>query len=569
MKIKSLLFFLYIINFLSYGLFAQGIGTKIIDSKNPIANIDVSYSQKNDNILIVTLLLNSKDNSQEVTSSSVSNSVHFNASLKGQINWTDSNNNSSIVSGRFLTSSPETPFKYITEVRDSEGVFIRGGWKSIENLKIIYTINGESGELPFMKIFPPSMETEATIEERILKINPIGKYTSDKSGEISIESIPQGTAFEVKSIDIERTIAESEIREIIRSSQLGENRYANNGKIDLKFKIPETSTMTLNNSDASYKIKVTGIVTNTRGTEIISQNTNVAFKDSEPLVVLNRSSSHSLVINNNDKISDSHIITKGKGSLGIEFVSNNYSKLIVVKDPIKIGNYDYTFELTGLNNVPDDSFSLFYYKNNDTNERVAGPYIISKTAPVLTNFKFIGVKNNEIKLEFDLPSYVDNESLMIDLGDLKVTGNKIISNKSINTGTHTKFIATLSSDVTNLVIGNDKITYDLNLNIIYNSKSVYSISVSLFNQKLLNDKLAELTAVTANRPKKREREDIKDIVNQIVTIGKSVGNSISEKEVTDAVNSLKTGDKKKIKDTMSDIGKWASIVGKIVLPILL
>lgn len=536
---------------------------RVVDSDKPISSIEISYSA--DNNLIIVLVLNSKENTQTVTATS---SVNFKATIEGQISWnnTPSDPSEKFVSGTFLATSAQTPFKYSADIKYGSSLkFVptptptptSRNWKSIEYVKIKYELDGKYNELPFFTIFPPT--TSINTINNAIKIAGRGKFTSKRTGEISIESEPIGTAFEVTQCEIVKMLGGKEVVTKLNSTELGASRYANNGKIDLKFTIGSD----IDEVNASFKAKVVVKLIGTAEV-ITSSYTEVVFVDETPLIIWNRPPSYSITINDKDDYSDSEINVSGKGDLNIEFATKDYADLIRVTKS-KIGN-SYSFKLSGLNQIPDKTYSYFYYTSNG--ERISPPYLIVKEAPVLTDFQFIGISSKSISMEFRLPQFVNEQLVNVNVisndgKDLVIGGGIVIKRDDTD---KTKFIVNLPNSITDLIV-KDTIR-DLRFSINYNSKKLYSFGVKVFNQKLLNDKVAELIAATADKPNKRNRDEIKKTVESIVKIGEAVGNSIDDKEVGKAIDDLKNGDKEKIKNVMADIGKWALIVGKVVLPIL-
>jgi hypothetical protein len=127
---------------------------KIVDPDKPISNIDISYSV-NDN-LTFTLLLNAKENTQSISTTSP---VNFKATVEGQINWAaqPADPNENLVLGTFILSSLNTPFKYTADLKNGLGTNIpittKRNWTSIQNVKIKYEVDGKFNELPSTTIY--------------------------------------------------------------------------------------------------------------------------------------------------------------------------------------------------------------------------------------------------------------------------------------------------------------------------------------------------------------------------------------------------------------------------------
>ena len=107
-----------------------------------------------------------------------------------------------------------------------------------------------------------------------------------------------------------------------------------------------------------------------------------------------------------------------------------------------------------------------------------------------------------------------------------------------------------------------------NVFIDYGGNTLYGLTVTVFNQKLYDQKMTELKSETDKKKKERDPEKIKKLVEDIVEIGTAIGNSIEDEEVNSAIEDLQTAKGDKVKAVMSDIGKWALVAGKIILPLL-
>jgi hypothetical protein len=535
----------------TFGLQSQ---VRVVDSERAISSVNAAWSPND--FLVYSILINSK----EITQSVAESPVDFKASIEGQINWsaTPGNANEKFVKGTFLVTGSGTPFKYAADLKYDGDKMIPltsvKAWTSIENVKIKYEVDGKHFELPAMTIYPPPVSSMSS--QKALSISGQGRITEKRRGEINIESLPSGTQFEVTEVEIiqdGKTTNSSKLK----GPAIGNGRFANNGKIDLQF----PTTFDLTDHGSSYQVKVTAKVIGTD--DVLTSTNRIVFIDDIPLTILNRPDGFILSVNDGNVLVDKEVNTEGKGELGIRFMSKEYADNVKIA-LTKTGSL-YTFNLSGLTLLPEKSYSNFFYTNNNVD--IPPAHLIVKEATVLSNFCFSGVSNDKLMMEFNLPSYVSKSliSLSISNGDkqISVGGSLIITNDPSD---NSKFIATIPNSVTNLI--NKDTIRDFKFTVSYNSKNIYSINIKLFNQTLLNNKIAELTAATAEKPRNRDKEKIANIVSDIVKIGKAVGNSIDDKEVTAAIDELKTGNKDEIKRVMSDIGKWALIVGKLVLPIL-
>ncbi len=526
--------------------------TSIVDLENPISRIDVGYSV--DNYLIFTIVLNSKENSQTLQNLPP---INFKASIEGQINWADE-----IEDKRKKTllavfqPNVSSPFVFSADAKDGTSALVPSPvtrkWVSIEQVKLKYEIEGKRFELPYISVYPPGIQSNIKTE---LSVANRGKMIGKQKGEITISS-NDATPFEVLSIDVTQQIGAERNNILLSKESLGSMRFANNGSIDLTF-----ATKFELDLSASYFVVVKSKKIGS-GESLVSKSCEVVFIDEIPRRILNKESNFSISIEDKDVIMD-EVRTEGKGLLGVRFVNPDYQKIDVKS--VSKGGGTFEFYYHGLGKLPDNSFSYFYYTVNGID--LPQPYLIVKKAPVISDFKFTGTKENEVSLEFKLPEYVNKDEISIDIigekGNLIVAGSTVIYADPLN---KSKFRAVLSNDLT------DKVTKDtiieVNFVINYSKAPIYSLGITIFNQKLLNQKMAELIAETANKPNKRDEKKIKTIIEDLVKIGKAVGNSIDDTEVTEAIDSLHSGDKEKIKNTMADIGKWALVAGKIVLPFL-
>jgi len=527
-----------------------------IDLERPILRVDVGYSI--DNNLIFTLVLNTKENTQNLQNSTP---INFKATVEGQINWNEPEQDprKKILTGIFQPSSSSNPFNFIADAKDGSTALVpsptKRNWKSIEQVKLKFELEGKYFELPYLTIYPPTVIQTGNKTE--INISNKAKMIDKGKGEIKIVA-NDGTPFEITSVEITRKQAGKTNTTNISGEALGSSRFANNGVIEL----PVITTFELDNS-ATYIIKA-GVKKIGTGEVINSLPVEVVFVDEIPLQVLNKSSNFSISIDDKDMLTD-EVRTEGKGDLGVRFATKEYSdKIRVIKNPLGGGTFE--FQFSGLNQLPDNSFSYFYYTVNGKD--LPQPYLITKKSPVVSDFKFNGSKEDKISLEFRLPQYVNKELISINIigknSNIEVKGSAVIQPDQAD---KSKFQATLPNELTSLVVKDTLI--DVNLIVKYNNAPLYSLGLALFNQKLLNQKVSELVAETANKPSKRDKDKIKSIVEDIVKIGGAVGNSIKDEEVKNAIETLSGDNKEKIKSTMSDIGKWALIAGKIVLPFLL
>lgn len=540
---------------------------RVIDPDNPIAKIDIGYSDQNGNIQLF-LFLNTIETTQEIDSNAEFSFV-FEAQITGIIDWQVQSEDAKIrlAKGRFENDS-QTPFKYVVNITDGNGKLVMSpndvrDWVRISDLKISYKLNENFGQLPAFTIYPPIIRDEP-IPTPKLEITQVRK-TGDREGVIAVSSGKSGTAFKVTSLLIKKKGRDGQISSMILDEQsLGSNRYANNGSIEVPFNT--SFDIEINSSLITYEASVLAVKINDINQAMSSETINIVFIESLPPRIINRPSGYSLVIEDQNVIQDARIRMVGNGELGIEFLSTEYKNKVLVQR-IDHGFGEYTFQLSGLNQISDNSFSTFYYTNGI--DRIGPPYTISKRSPVVQDFRFNGVSEDSYTLAFKLPGIVEkSEFITIDLIGknnelIRIGGSVIISSNEFKKDLYE---ARIPMEL-NRLVSQDTI---LNIQFVvkYYNKPLYSIGIEAFNQRILNEKIAELVSLTANKPRNRDEGKIKDILDDILKIGEAVGNTINDSEVKNALNNLHTGDSVSIKKTMEDIGKWALIAGKVILPIL-
>lgn len=525
----------------------------VIDDNNPIANWSYSYSKNN--VLQFEIIWNTVETTKS-NQTVVSNSVE--ASFNGEIFWDDGS--SEVVKGVFNQSQNVSVYKYAADIKTKNGIFVpkssQKKWRRID-ASITYNVGSKNFSIPRFTAYPPTEVIVIQNDQEELTISLQASRLAKSTGVFNVKSKPGGIPFEVNSLSIKG--GGKNVSQTWTQSDLI-NRFANNGNIFM-----EVNTVFEIEIGVPYDIEVNGKKIGVNK-DLVGKG-KVIFVNKEKKKILNRNPSHSLVILDKDELLDNDIITQGIGVLGMEFTNDEYQRKIVI-EPLKNSGVVTGFKLSGLKSISDDSYSTFYYTVDG--QRLQPGYIISKKAPILTNFKFQGTnENNEIQLSFNLPSYASDDKVSIKLTNVEDKKELTVSGYIVKKDNlkPENFSITLPQTITKAVA--DKKVLNVKFEVIYNNNPLYGLEVSFFNQRELNEKIAELTAEVSGKPKEKQQSTIKRIVGEIAQIANALGSQIEQKTIDEFASDLSAKDakKEKIKSTLKDIGKWASFAGKLLLPI--
>lgn len=529
---------------------------EVIDLSNPINKFDVGYSP--DDRLIFTLYLNSNVNSRSLLDGLFNTS----ASAEGTIEWqrpeTDENK---MKFKAVFNQSRTSPLVYIADIKDLTDVALKispttkpgsNDWLRLIDVKIKVKINDKVIEMPFLSVYPPNKSIKSIVQPTIVINN--AKITGPTTGVISVSTNSTGLQFEVLRIEL---IREGQTM-VIDTDKLGNNRFANDGKIDIRF----TSDFNLR-TDGPYSLSVKVKKIGFNDTLSLVGH-SIYFLDETRRRILEVNPGNAPFILDDNDVFVFTLRTEGQeGDIGLKFTSPEYtSNIKFIKT--YLGSGDFEVILSNLKSLPENSSSHFYFTINGVEEE---PYYkIMKRGPEVRDLKFVNTRSSTLAFEFNMPNSMKKDKISVQVSrgiglDYLVSGDKIIKTQDNSY----KYKVELPSEATRF---NSDTLINIRMTILYDTKSIYSLGMELFNQKLLNDKVSELIAETAKNGKK-DKTKITSILNGILNIGKAIGNSIDDEEVTKAVEGLSSGNKEKIKNTMSDVGKWAIIVGKILVPVLI
>lgn len=536
---------------------------RIINLQDPIAEIDISFSEEG--IARLFVILNTVESAEE---SIGDNSYTADINVQGLIHWEDAQKESRkniLKNVPLMKVGSETPFVLFTDLYSGENKFLKkpdatNKWKKI-SLKLSYVINGKTGQTPTLNLYPP--KDNAGPIKREIQISAGAIQKESRKGIIHLKSVPSGMPFEITTLKIRQINGGEEQITVLGRNELGEGRFSYNG--ELKLSVPTGFDIETLNS--KYVISCTAGLLAEPNTLLETNETEVIFVPDLDLKILNRNPGYSITLPSDASTHiDKNLETLGNGKLGIRFLDPRYQHIRTSISPLGNGKYNIFFE--GLESIPIETSSTFFYTNGTTD--ISPPLVISKKLPRISDFKFDGVKENHVALSFRLPG-IENGihpgiSLSGSKGTLDLGGNVVI--RKINVaGADGKYEVLIDRNISDKIIDN-KVVEDMSIAVNYGGNILYNLTVTVYNQSYYDGKRAELTQEANKKKKDRDPEKIENLVKEISAIGIALGNTIDEAVVQETIGNLRSAKGDKVKAVMSDVGKWTLIAGKIVLPLL-
>jgi len=536
---------------------------RTVDINDPISDIDISYTEQN-GVTRLTVILNSI----EVTQNEINTASTYTAdiNIKGLIYWDTEQLNSKkyiLKNTKLSKEGSDKPFVLFADLYDGSNSLLmqptkKDNWEKI-SFKLYYVINGKTGQTPTLNLYPP--KDNASPVTRTINISTSATQKELKKGIIGLKSIPSGTPFEITELEIKKVSGSNTTTTKLNESTLSTNRFSYNGELNLMI----NTLFDIETINAKYYVKCRARMIGNPDVIFSNAETEVVFVPNFDLKVLNRKSGYSIILPSGANFYlDENIETEGNGELGIRFLNSNYQH--IRSDISGQSNGKYNIKLEGLQEIPSETSSTYFYTNGAKD--ISSPLIISKKLPRVTDFKFNGVKGDSILMSFKLPGIDKGVQPSITLsgekGAINLGGNVVVKRDKKDDN---KFDVYIDRKISNL-ISKDDIVKDVSIGIDYGGNTLYGLTVTVFNQKLYDQKMTELKSETDKKKKERDPEKIKKLVEDIVEIGTAIGNSIEDEEVNSAIEDLQTAKGDKVKAVMSDIGKWALVAGKIILPLL-
>ena len=536
---------------------------RTVDINDPISDIDISYTEQN-GVTRLTVILNSI----EVTQNEINTASTYTAdiNIKGLIYWDTEQLNSKkyiLKNTKLSKEGSDKPFVLFADLYDGSNSLLmqptkKDNWEKI-SFKLYYVINGKTGQTPTLNLYPP--KDNASPVTRTINISTSATQKELKKGIIGLKSNPSGTPFEITELEIKKVSGSNTTTTKLNESTLSTNRFSYNGELNLMI----NTLFDIETINAKYYVKCRARMIGNPDVIFSNAETEVVFVPNFDLKVLNRKSGYSIILPSGANFYlDENIETEGNGELGIRFLNSNYQH--IRSDISGQSNGKYNIKLEGLQEIPSETSSTYFYTNGAKD--ISSPLIISKKLPRVTDFKFNGVKGDSILMSFKLPGIDKGVQPSITLsgekGAINLGGNVVVKRDKKDDN---KFDVYIDRKISNL-ISKDDIVKDVSIGIDYGGNTLYGLTVTVFNQKLYDQKMTELKSETDKKKKERDPEKIKKLVEDIVEIGTAIGNSIEDEEVNSAIEDLQTAKGDKVKAVMSDIGKWALVAGKIILPLL-
>lgn len=539
---------------------------KVVDINNPISDIDISYTNE-DKLVRLIVILNTIQSDQNNASEDDEKSTKYpiEVSIKGLVHWNgnQTKTNKHVLKNISLKplnrSKPHVLFADLYDESNSplKQPSIKNDWKKI-SLQLQYKIAGKIGHTPTINLYPPKKKSKTPTESININTSAVQKGTN--RGIITIKS-NNGTPFKVEEIIVTKVSGNNQTTLTLSGENIKSNRFGSNGRLDLEFNSP----FPIEHINSKYFVSCTATLIGSTNSNFSVEKTEVIFLQDYDLEILNRGKNFNINIPiGNDRFVDNNIRTRGHGNLGIRFLNPEYQK---IKPSVSKSKEENTYEITldGWEGIQSETSSIFYY--TDGEKDISPPLTISKQLPKVKNFKFNGIKNDSITISFELAQSAGSTispsiSFSTPKGIIDIKG-KTFLRENLSSD---QYSVTISQNIP--LLGNEEIVKDISLNVNYDKNILYNLTVTVFNQRYYNQSMDSLRMETSKKKSLRDNEKIKQLVEKIVAFGKAVGNSVEIEEVNLAINQLQNFKGEKLKAVLADIGKWAIIVGKIILPFL-
>ncbi len=541
---------------------------RVVDPNDPVGDVDIIYTS--DDVARVMVVLNT------VEAGSIPNSISINelsVNVQGQISWSTSPQDQKklLLQKRNLDfAGSDRPFVMFADLYDGSNNLLKktsssNDWNKL-SIRIHYSMPGKSGKTPVLNLAPPIVRT--AVERKIVTIDQTGYRKDMKHVTITLRTNQKGTPFEVTQVKITKKSGSTETSTDLSANDLGDGRFCFNGELVLNV----ITAFDIDIINAKYVVSCSVIGVEAGKPTYQTTPTEVTFVPNHNLRIKNLEQSQSIIIPPGADDTSWEVETDGNGQLGVKFLNSEYAKRFNSVKPELVSEGKWKIKLDGLSSIPSETASTLYYLNGS--KEISPPLIISKKLPRVSDFKFNGVKGDSlIILSFRLPG-IDKEtdptiSISGDKGEIKLGGKVVVKRRVVlQEKDKDMFDVTLDRNLTGL-ISSEAITKDLTFTISYGANRLYDFTATVFNQKLFDSKKEDLQKEANKKPKDRDKTKIASLVKDLAEMGKAIGNSIDDKEVADSIDGLQKAKGVEVKKVFSDIGKWALIVGKVVLPLLL
>lgn len=541
-------------------MFAQNRAVNVDD---PISDVDITYTSDGTARLTVTL------NTIEGSNTGATGPVDYTAEMNienGTIFWqgiqTDSQKKI-LLNTSLKKIGKDKPFVLYADLYDGNNNTLKkpsdqNKWTKV-SFKLNYMIGGKSGQRHIFNFYAPPGEEDLT--EKLIVTSTTAYLKDVRKGVINFKSQPSGMPFEILDITITKIMADgTKLSDPISTNELGTNRFTYNGSLNLEI----NPNFDIELSNSKYLITCNAIVLGTKN-KLKSTETEIVFVPDYEFQIINRQPDYSIaLLSQADNFDDINIETKGSGTLGIRFLNPQYKD--VKSSTVSLPNSRYIIRLENCKSVPNETSSTFFYTNGTKD--ISPPLMITKKLPRVTDFKFNGVDEKALYMSFKLPGIDEGQSPTITFststGEIQLGGNLIIKQSSTD---KTLFDVKIDKKIANVFTGGE-IVKDVSIAVKYAGNILYSMTVTVYDQKLHKEKTDALKVEVEKKKNKRDGAKIDGLVNDLQKYAKAVGNDITDVEASKIKQDLKEAKTEDTVEIINAVGKWVLAAGKIVLPLL-
>lgn len=275
----------------------------------------------------------------------------------------------------------------------------------------------------------------------------------------------------------------------------------------------------------------------------------------------------------NEKTLKIRVNTTGKPSGEFKLVINDRESPIKSSKSKEESPTTYVFELSELEkkNIKNTSF---YFE--DGLRKLPETYKIEKVQPICSQMKFESFKpdgsdEHKIRVSFTLPKWVTKERIDFVIGeryDFTLSGNNMKEAISQSDNNLKDFTVEFGK---NLPGSGDKIEEDVITYLVFitvDGKIASTPIMATFINKQKADELEEnINAEMANKPSKRNFENIEKWVTQLKDLSEKAGVAIDGGEFDDLLSGLKESKGEKALSVTKKIFGWIGTLAGLVLPI--
>lgn len=537
-----------------------------LPSAPPIDDIDLNYTQ--DDVARVSIKLAEVENT-DVSDGNANFDITI--SLQGLIQWRTKQENARryFLEKVQLQPSADNPLVYYADLYDGSKRLLKrpsinDAWDKI-SFRVEYEVNGTVETTFNLNFYAP------VIKEKPENVNLILNSTQQKNDnkllfKFSVE--PEGKPFEITELIIQQKLEGAERSNKFTKGKIGNRRYFLEGN---SLEVPLETSFDLQNPEAKYFVSCDA--------RLIGMGTKFSIKEQEitpirnlelQLVNLDDQGLNVDLPLDKDILIINNIEVRGEGDLKIKFLDPLFQESITSKIRFDVQKQRYEIKLEGINKIAIGSSAAYYLA--DGSRRISPIYRMRKQLPSVSDFKFNGFVGDSLTMSFKINQSGTGTTPRVNLSvkgkSLEVEGSIFIHENEENGDASTReYIVYIHRRFPNMLT-DETLPKDVILSIVLGDYSIYELTFTVFDQEKYDQKVKELQAETQQKPRFRDQKKIEKLVKEILSIGEALGNSVDDTEVSQAISELTTAKGDKVKRVFQDIGKWASIIGKIVMPFI-